>query len=231
MEQLHGDFPELLRRINAVDGDFLIRFMTSHPKDATPALFDAIAECKKVSRHFHLPFQSGSNRVLKAMNRGYTREQYLELIAYARRAVPDIAFTSDVIVGFPGEMREDFEQTLDLIRQVGFVSLYTFIFSPRQGTPAAKMADPVPPETKTAWFQELTAVQEQLAEQRLQHLVGMTRHALIETDSGGFLEARLPENIIVRVDGPAEWVGCDAEVTITEAKTWILYGRVDRILN
>lgn len=224
------DFPELLRRINALDGDFLIRFMTSHPKDATPALFDVIASSKKVSRHFHLPFQSGSNRVLKVMNRGYTREQYLDLIAYARRVIPDIAFTSDVIVGFPGEMREDFEQTLDLIRQVGFVSLYTFIFSPRQGTPAAKMADPVPAETKTAWFQELTAVQEQLAERRLRHLVGTTCRALIEADNGGFLEARLPENIIVRVDGPAEWVGCDAEVTITEAKTWILYGRVDRIL-
>ena len=224
------DFPELLRRINALEGDFLIRFMTSHPKDATPELFDAIAACEKVSRHFHLPFQSGSYRVLKAMSRGYTREQYLDLIAYARQVIPDIAFTSDVIVGFPGEMREDFEQTLDLIRQVGFVSLYTFIFSPRRGTPAAKMEDPVPPETKTAWFQELTTVQEQLAEQRLQNLVGTTRHALIEADSGGFLEARLPENIIVRVDGPAQWVGCDAEVTITETKTWILYGRVDRIL-
>ena len=122
--EAHGvDFPELLRRINALEGDFLIRFMTSHPKDATPRLFAAIADCPKVSRHFHLPFQSGSSRVLKAMNRGYTREQYLELIRVARETVPGIAFTSDVIVGFPGETREDFEQTLDLIREVEFVSL------------------------------------------------------------------------------------------------------------
>lgn len=102
---------------------------------ATPALFEAIASCEKVSRHFHLPFQSGSNRILKAMNRGYTREQYLELIACARRTVPGIAFTSDVIVGFPGETREDFEQTLSLIREVGFVSLFTFIFSAPRGAP------------------------------------------------------------------------------------------------
>ncbi|MBO5798128.1 MAG: tRNA (N6-isopentenyl adenosine(37)-C2)-methylthiotransferase MiaB, partial [Clostridia bacterium] len=139
----HGvDFPELLRRINAIPGDFLIRFMTSHPKDASHRLFDTIAECEKVSRHFHLPFQSGSNRILQAMNRGYTHEQYLDLIRYAKSVVPDIAFTSDVIVGFPGETREDFEETVRLIREVEFVSLFTFIFSPRKGTPAAEMPDP-----------------------------------------------------------------------------------------
>ena len=145
--------------MNAIPGDFLIRFMTSHPKDATPELFEAIAASGKVSRHFHLPFQSGSNRVLRAMNRGYTREQYLDLIRTARQIVPGIVFTSDVIVGFPGETREDFEQTLDLVRQVGFVSLYTFIFSPREGTPAAKMPDPIPAEEKSRWFRELTALQ------------------------------------------------------------------------
>lgn len=223
----HGvDFPALLERIQAIDGDFLIRFMTSHPKDASPRLFDTIAACPKVSRHFHLPFQSGSNRVLQAMNRGYTREQYLALIAYARQAVPDIAFTSDVIVGFPGEERADFEQTLDLIRRVGFVSLYTFIFSPRVGTPAASMPDPVPAETKSAWFQELNAVQESLAAARLAGMVGTVRRALIEQDCGAFLEARLPENIVVRVQGAAEHIGRTCPIEITAAGSWILEGRI-----
>ena len=223
----HGvDFPELLRRINAIEGDFLIRFMTSHPKDATPALFDTIAACEKVSRHFHLPFQSGSNRVLKAMNRGYTREQYLDLIAYARKTVPGIAFTSDVIVGFPGELREDFEQTLSLIEQVGFVSLFTFIFSPRVGTPAASMPDPVSPQEKSAWFQEMTALQEKIAAKRLAGMVGSVRRALLESRGDGFVEARLPENIVVRVPETDAPLGVYAQVEITEAKSWILEGKI-----
>ena len=228
--EAHGvDFPELLRRINAIEGDFIIRFMTSHPKDATPALFDTIAACEKVSRHFHLPFQSGSSRVLKAMNRGYTREQYLALIDYARRAVPDIAFTSDVIVGFPGENREDFEQTLSLIEEVGFVSLFTFIFSPRRGTPAAGMPDPIPASEKSAWFQELTALQETLAARRLAGMVGQKRRALLESRGDGFLEARLAENIVVRVKDGGEPLGHWATVEITEAKSWILLGCIREV--
>ncbi len=223
----HGvNFPELLRRLNAIPGDFLIRFMTSHPKDATPELFDTIAQCEKVSRHFHLPFQSGSNRVLKEMNRGYTREQYLELIRYARAAVPGIAFTSDVIVGFPGEQREDFEQTLDLIREVGFVSLFTFIFSPREGTPAAAMPDPISAEEKTAWFREMTALQETLSAERLQALVGTEQPALLESDAGEFLEARLPENSIVRVQGDPARIGESVRVRITGARSFILTGEI-----
>lgn len=223
----HGvGFPELLRRINAIEGDFLIRFMTSHPKDATKELFDTIAQCEKVSRHFHLPFQSGSNRVLRAMNRGYTREQYMELIDYARRAVPGIAFTSDVIVGFPGETREDFEQTLDLIERVRFVSLFTFIFSPRKGTPAAAMPDPVPAEEKSAWFQEMNKLQEELAAKRLAGMVGSVRTALIEKKENGYLEARLPENIVIRVDEGEASVGDYAQVEITAARSWILMGRI-----
>ncbi len=225
--ETHGvDFPELLRRINAIEGDFLIRFMTSHPKDASHELFDTIAACEKVSRHFHLPFQSGSNRVLRRMNRGYTREQYLALIDYARRTVPGIAFTSDVIVGFPGEEREDFEQTLDLIRRVDFVSLFTFIFSPREGTPAAKMADPIPAAEKSAWFQEMNKVQEELAAKRLAGMVGAVRRALVEGREEGFLEARLPENIVVRVDDGDAPVGSYVRVEITAARSWILMGKI-----
>jgi tRNA-2-methylthio-N6-dimethylallyladenosine synthase len=225
--EAHGvDFPALLRRLNAIPGDFLIRFMTSHPKDATPALFDTIAECEKVSRHFHLPFQSGSNRVLKAMNRGYTRERYLELVQYARRVVPNMAFTSDVIVGFPGEQREDFLDTLSLISEGGFVSLFTFIFSPREGTPAAKMPDPITAEEKTAWFQELTALQETLSAERLQALVGTEQRALLETDAGEFLEARLAENSVVRVQGDPARLGEYVTVRITSARSYILTGEI-----
>ena len=224
------DFPELLRQINDLPGDFILRFMTSHPKDATPRLFDTIAACEKVSRHFHLPFQSGSNRVLRAMNRGYTREQYLDLIAYARRAVPGIEFTSDVIVGFPGETREDFEQTLSLIEEVGFQSLYTFIFSPRVGTPAADMPDPIPAAEKSRWFTEMTNLQESLAAKRSAALVGKTFRVLIESEEDGYLQARAADNTVIRVQGGADLVGRDAIVEVTESKHWILIGNVIEIL-
>ncbi|MDD4412936.1 MAG: tRNA (N6-isopentenyl adenosine(37)-C2)-methylthiotransferase MiaB [Oscillospiraceae bacterium] len=227
----HGmDFPELLQKINDIPGDFLIRFMTSHPKDATKKLFDTISRCDKVARHFHLPFQSGSNRILKAMNRGYTREQYLELIEYARKVVPGISFTSDVIVGFPGETREDFEQTLGIIRRVGFTSLFTFIYSPRKGTPASKMPDPVSREEKTAWFHEMTRIQEEIAASRSADMVGTTVKALIENAGKGFLEARLSENIVVRVDGDSSLVGRIAVVEITQARSWILIGKIKELL-
>ena len=129
------DFPELLRRINALEGEFIIRFMTSHPKDCTPELLKVMAESEKVAKHLHLPFQSGSNRILKAMNRKYTREHYLELTTLARELMPELAITSDVIVGFPGEQYEDFTQTLDLVERVKFSSLFTFIYSKRKEPP------------------------------------------------------------------------------------------------
>ncbi len=223
----HGyNFSRLLREINAMDGDFTIRFMTSHPKDATRELFDTIAECKKVSRHFHLPFQSGNDRVLKQMNRGYSREQYLDLVCYARAVIPDISFTSDVIVGFPGETREEFEDTLSLVREVGFTSLFTFIYSPRKGTPAATMPDPIPPDEKTRWLQELTAVQEEISGERLSKLVDTVQRALIETAADGYLEARLTDNSIVRVEGDAALVGKYAQVRIDTARSWIMTGKI-----
>ena len=223
----HGvDFAELLRRVNAIPGDFTIRFMTSHPKDATPALFDTIAACKKVSRHFHLPFQSGNDRVLKAMNRRYTREQYLGLVNYARQVIPDISFTSDVIVGFPGETREEFEDTLSLVKEVGFTSLFTFIYSPRKGTPAAIMEDPIPAETKSAWFQELSAVQEAVSAESLAKLVGTEQRALLESVGEGFVEARLASNSVVRVQADPELIGRYATIRIDDARSWIMNGTV-----
>ena len=223
----HGvNFAALLRRINAIPGDFTIRFMTSHPKDASHELFDTIAACEKVSRHFHLPFQSGNDRVLKAMNRHYDRKQYLDLVAYARQVVPDISFTSDVIVGFPGETREEFEDTLSLVKEVGFTSLFTFIFSPRKGTPAAEMDDPVPMKTKTAWFQELSALQEEISAQRLAKLVGTEQRALLETAEDGYIEARLASNSVVRVEADPAMVGRYATIRIDDARSWIMHGTV-----
>ena len=223
----HGvNFAELLRRINAIPGDFTIRFMTSHPKDATTELFDTIAACEKVSRHFHLPFQSGNDRVLQAMNRRYTREQYLGLVQYARKAIPDISFTSDVIVGFPGETRSEFEDTLSLVKEVGFTSLFTFIFSPRKGTPAAAMDDPIPMETKTAWFKELSELQEAVSAERLAKLVGTEQRALLETAEDGYIEARLASNSVVRVVADPKMVGRYATIRIDDARSWIMHGTV-----
>lgn len=223
----HGvDFAELLRRVNDIPGDFTIRFMTSHPKDATPALFDTIAACKKVSRHFHLPFQSGNDRVLKAMNRRYTREQYLDLINYARKVIPDISFTSDVIVGFPGETREEFEDTLSLVKEVGFTSLFTFIYSPRKGTPAAVMEDPISAAEKSAWFQELSALQESVSAESLSKLVGTEQRALLESVGEGFVEARLASNSVVRVQADAALIGRYATIRIDDARSWIMNGTV-----
>ena len=143
------DFSQLLKKIDQIDGDYWLRFMTSHPKDCSKELIDTIAEGAHISRHLHLPFQSGSDRILKAMNRHYDRKKYLEIISYAKEKIPDVSLTSDIIVGFPGETYEDFKETLSLIREVEFTSLFTFIFSPREGTPAAKMDDPIPAEEKS----------------------------------------------------------------------------------
>ena len=129
--------------------------MTSHPKDCTRELIDTIADSEHISLHLHLPFQSGSDRVLKEMNRHYTREKYLDIVNYAKSRIPNVSLTSDVIVGFPGETYEDFQETLSLIREVGFTSLFTFIYSPRKGTPAAAMDNPVSDEEKGRWFREL----------------------------------------------------------------------------
>ncbi len=229
--EAHGvHFPMLLEMMNNLDGDFLIRFMTSHPKDATEELFCTIARCQKVSRHFHLPVQSGSDRILKAMNRGYTREQYLHLVRRAREILPELSLTSDIIVGFPGETREDFEQTLSLVEEVEYASLFTFIYSQREGTPAAKLSDPIPYKEKSDRLQELLNLQEKIAARRSAGMVGKTVKALIEHAEGSFLQARLPDNTVVRVNGDASMVGKRALVEITDAKNWLLTGQIQKWL-
>ena len=221
-------FAQLLREINAIEGDFRIRFMTSHPKDCTFELLDAMAECEKVSKHLHLPCQSGNDRVLGEMNRGYTREKYLSLIAYARKVMPDISLTSDIIVGFPGETYEEFCDTLSLIEEVGFTSLYTFIYSPREGTKAASMPDPVSREEKGKWFRELTLAQEQIASKRCQKMLGKTYRVLAEEYNDGMLSGRTDGSVMIDFPGDESLVGSFCQVKVTAARNWILSGEISR---
>ena len=223
-------FASLLSRVAELPGDFWVRFMTSHPKDATPELFAAMAANDKICKHLHLPFQSGSDRILKQMNRGYTKEKYLAQVAAVRAAMPEISLTSDVIVGFPGETRADFEETLDLVEKVGFTSLYTFIFSPRRGTPAEKMDDPIPAEEKSRWFSELLAVQEKIAAERCASMVGRTVHVLCEEEhKKGGISGRTEGNLIVTFPTPKEVIGRFARVRVTEALNWILKGELQEV--
>lgn len=220
------NFSELLRMLDAVDGDYRIRFMTSHPKDASKELIDTIAASRHICHHIHLPFQSGSNRILKEMNRGYTREKYLKLISYAKSRIPGLSLTSDVIVGFPGETDAEFRETLDLIEKVGFTSLYTFIYSPREGTRAAKMPDPTPAGEKTRRLQELCAFQEKIAAQRCASEVGKTERVLVEEQNPktGRLAGRTDGNVMVGFDGDPTLIGKFAEVRVTSARNWVLNG-------
>ena len=221
-------FAQLISEIDEIDGDYWLRFMTSHPKDCSKELIDAIAGSKHISKHLHLPFQSGSDRILKVMNRHYDRKKYLETIAYAKEKIENVSLTSDIIVGFPGETYEDFKETLSLIREVEFTSLFTFIFSPRVGTPAEKMDDPVPAEEKSKWFQELLDVQEEIAAKRCSSMVGKTEKVLIESvkDKTGELNARTSGNIIVELEGDKSLIGTFQNAEITSARNWILKGKL-----
>ena len=221
------DFSDLLGRVDAVEGDFWLRFMTSHPKDCTKKLIDAIASSEKVCRHIHLPVQSGSDRVLAAMNRRYTAERYLELIDYAREAIPGVTFSSDIIVGFPGETREDFEETLALVRRVRYNTLYTFLFSPRTGTKAALMDDPVPAEEKSRWFRELLDAESEIRGEIQAGMVGRTVRVLAEGEGrsgGGWLSGRTESHDIVEFTGPREAIGRFVNVKIERALNWALFG-------
>lgn len=224
------NFSKLIRQINEISGEFTIRFMTSHPKDCTKELIDTIAECEKASKHIHLPFQSGNNRILKEMNRRYTREQYLELINYAKEKIEGLSLTSDVIVGFPGETYEEFCDTLSLIKEVGFTSLFTFIFSSRKGTKAAQMPDPVSREEKNKWFKELCDLQESIAANHSAQMLGKTYRVLCEGESktlAGYMAGRTDGNIIIEF--PADnkaLIGKFCHVKVTEPLNWIVRGEL-----
>ena len=220
------DFADLLAEIAQLPGDFLIRFMTSHPRDASRKLFDTMAKFPKIAKQLHLPFQSGSSRVLKAMNRHYDREQYLELVKSAKSVMPDLVLTSDVIVGFPGETAEEFEETMTLIEEVRYDSLFTFIFSPRIGTPAAQMEDPTPKAEKNQRFDRLCDLQNKISEQIHEGYVGKTFRCLVDGTDKDMLTARTEGGRLVRFVGCESLIGTYQNLKITGSTTWSLTGEL-----
>ena len=223
------DFADLLTALDAIDGDYLIRFMSSQPKDASHKLFDAMARSRHVARQLHLPVQSGCDRVLKAMNRPYDKAKYLELITYARKVMPELVLTSDVIIGFPGETEAEAMETVALVEQVRFDALFTFIFSPRPGTPAAKMDDPVSREEKQKWFDRLCDTQNHISEELHAAYVGRTLRCLVDGESDDArwpLTARTAGGRLVHLVGDKSAVGTYHDVKITDSNTWALFGEL-----
>ena len=225
-------FSQLLRILNDLEGDFRIRFMTSHPKDCTKELIETMAQCDKVATHLHLPFQSGNDRVLKAMNRSYTREKYLSLINYAKGLMGDeLSITSDIIVGFPGETYEEFCDTLSLVEEIKATSLFTFIYSPRVGTPAAEMDDPVPYEEKSKWMRELLALQERISGEQMALHRGKTFKCFVYgkgKQGDNYLAARTDGNLIIEFVGDERLIGSFQKIKVTEPLTYVMLGELER---
>ena len=224
------DFADLLAAADAIEGDYLIRFMSSQPKDATQKLFDVMASSRHVAHQLHLPVQSGSDRVLRAMHRPYTVARYEALIAYARRVMPDLVLTSDVIVGFPGETEAEAMETVALVERVRFDALFTFIFSPRPGTPAAKMDDPVPRSEKQVWFDRLCAAQNGISAAIHARYVGKTVRVLVDQHSGDLrwpLQGRTAGGRLVHLTGDDTALGTYRNVSVTDSNTWALYGHME----
>ena len=221
------DFADLLAMLDKEPGDYRIRFMTSHPKDATKKLIDTIAGGTHISHHLHLPVQSGSNEILEKMNRRYTVESYLALMDYAKERVPDMTYSSDIIVGFPGETEEDFEKTMELIRRVEYMQLFTFIYSKRSGTKAAEMPDGTPHEEKAARIGKIVALQDEIVARLTGALVRSVQRVLVEGAgrTPGVLTGRLDNNMIVEFSEEAP-LGQFADVRITGAKGAVLKGEL-----
>lgn len=221
-------FAELLREVNAIPGDFRIKFMTSHPKDCTRELLEAIRDCEKVCNYIHLPVQSGSNDVLRRMNRRYTAEHYMELVDMAREIIPDVTITSDLIVGFPGETEEDFEATMELSRKARWSMTYSFIYSKREGTKAAVMEDQIPHEVSSNRFQRLLDLQTEISHEINASFVGKTTTVLFddEVDVGeGYISGRSYENLVVRAPRSDVKKGF-AKVYLKESLGWALDGKI-----
>ncbi len=221
------DFADLLNLLCEVPGDYQIRFMTSHPKDASRKLIDTIAAQPHLCKHIHLPVQSGSDRLLQQMNRHYTAQQYRELIDYAREKIPGVTFSSDIIVGFPGETEEDFQKTLELVEDIGYMQLFTFIYSKREGTPAAKMEDPITRAEKTERMDRLLRTQERVAFAAIAQLVGQTVRVLVEGSGRleGTLNGRLDNNLVVEFAGSEDLIGQYAQVRLTGSRAALLLGK------
>ena len=222
-------FPKLLRRINSIEGDFRVRFMSSHPKDAGRELIDTIFECSKICKHLHLPVQAGSDRVLKAMNRSYTSGQYLEIVDYARSIDPEFALSTDLIVGFPGETYEEFCMTKELIRRVRYDNIYSFVYSRRSGTKAAEMEDSISDKQKGLWLRELLLEQRETSSEWLGRFVGKVCRVLPEAEGRtgeGYLTGKNDEAVIVEFKGGNELIGQFVSVRITKAMNWALMGEI-----
>ena len=222
------DFADLLNLLCEVPGDYQIRFMTSHPKDASRKLIDTIAAQEHLCKHIHLPVQSGSDRLLKEMNRHYNVAQYMDLIRYAKEKIPGVTFSSDIIVGFPGETEEDFAATLDLIREVGYMQLFTFIYSKRAGTPAAKLPDPTTHAEKAARMDRLLKTQEEFAFAATAAMAGRTVRVLVEAAgrNEGTVNGRLDNNLVVEFKAPESLIGQWADVHITGSRAALLLGEL-----
>lgn len=224
------DFSALLQAVDRIDGIERVRYMTSHPKDMTFAMIDAIADSKKVVNHMHLPIQSGSDELLKKMNRGYTVDQYMELVEYARKRIPDLVLTTDIIVGFPGETEEMFCQTLDLLKRVQYDMAYTFIYSPRTGTPAAKMDHQIPQEEKSRRLQRLMDVQNVYSLQLNQAMEHKEYEVIVEgptknDENHWFGRTTGNKMIIWEHDGSAA-IGDTVKVAVDKGQTWVLKGHL-----
>ena len=222
------DFSDLLNLLCTVPGDYHIRFMTSHPKDASRKLIDTIAAQEHLCKHIHLPVQSGSDRLLKEMNRHYNVAQYMDLIRYAKEKIPGVTFSSDIIVGFPGETEEDFAATLNLIREVGYMQLFTFIYSKRAGTPAAKLPDPTTHAEKAARMDRLLKTQEEFAFAATAAMAGRTVRVLVEAAgrNEGTVNGRLDNNLVVEFKAPESLIGQWADVHITGSRAALLVGEL-----
>ncbi|HHU61722.1 MAG TPA: tRNA (N6-isopentenyl adenosine(37)-C2)-methylthiotransferase MiaB [Natronincola sp.] len=219
-------FSNLLRKLDKINGLERIRFMTSHPKDMGDDLIEAMADLGKLCEHLHLPVQAGGSSLLKRMNRGYTRAKYIDLVSKIKSAIPDISLTTDLIVGFPGETEEDFEETLSLVKEVEFDSAFTFIYSPREGTPAAKFSNQIPEEVKKERIYKLIELQNNISEKKMKSLVGTSQEVLVEGMSEDGVVGRTRTNRQVYLDGTKDLIGQVFKAEITEAGTWTLRGRL-----
>lgn len=222
-------FARLLEKIEQIEGLERIRFMTSHPKDLSDELIEVMGRSKKICKHLHLPVQSGSSRILKKMNRHYTKEQYLELVEKIRKNVPDVSLTTDIIVGFPGETEEDFEETMDIVRKVRYDSVFTFIYSKRTGTPASVMEDQVPEDVVKNRFDRLLKEVHTIAAEVCAVHEGTIQTALIESVSEhdpSMVTGRLSNNLLVHIKGDKGMIGRLADVRLTECKGFYYLGEL-----
>lgn len=226
---LDVDFSDLIRMINDIPGDFLIRFMTSHPKDATEKLFRTMAECEKCAHQLHLPVQSGNDRILKVMNRNYDSAKYIAQVELARSYMPDLVLTTDIIVGFPGETEEEFEDTIKLVEKVRYDAMFTFIYSKRVGTPAAEMPDPYTREDKQRHFDRLTEVANRISGEKHKEYEGKTVKVLVDGETGKEeynLSCRTNGGRLVHLRGDKSLIGQFIQVKIVSSSTWALYGEI-----